>query len=133
MTEKPNSTELAQITYHGVIIHDRQEKLSLTDMWRASGADESRRPVIWLGSAEAKRFIEFLAETLNVKNFDFEIIQTVRGGNAAGTWAHWQVALAYAKYLSPEFHVWCNTVVRERMEGKPSQQHVAVAALDADV
>lgn len=133
MTEKPNSTELAQITYQGVIIHDRQEKLSLTDMWRASGADESRRPVIWLGSAEAKRFIEFLAETLNVKNFDFEIIQTVRGGNAAGTWAHWQVALAYAKYLSPEFHVWCNTVVRERMQGKPSQQHVAVASLDADV
>ena len=31
--------------------------------------------------------------------------------------AHWQIALAYAKYLSPEFHMWCNTVVRERMEG----------------
>src|SRR5690606_20782518 len=24
--------------------------------------------------------------------------------------------LAYAKYLSPEFHMWCNQVVRERME-----------------
>jgi hypothetical protein len=26
--------------------------------------------------------------------------------------------LAYAKYLSPEFHMWCNTVVRDRMEGR---------------
>ena len=32
--------------------------------------------------------------------------------------AHWQIGIAYAKYLSPEFHVWCNTVVRDRMEGK---------------
>lgn len=27
--------------------------------------------------------------------------------------------MAYAKYLSPEFHMWCNTVVRERMHGRP--------------
>lgn len=44
-------------------------------------------------------------------------IETTRGGRAPGTWAHWQIALAYAKYLSPEFHIWCNTVVRDRMNG----------------
>jgi hypothetical protein len=27
--------------------------------------------------------------------------------------------LAYAKYLNHDFHMWCNQVVRERMEGKP--------------
>jgi hypothetical protein len=35
------------------------------------------------------------------------------GGDVA-TRAHWQIGLAYAKSLSPKFHLWCNTVVRER-------------------
>lgn len=45
------------------------------------------------------------------------MVHTDRGGNDPGTWAHWHVALAYAKYLNPQFHVWCNEVVRQRMEG----------------
>ena len=32
--------------------------------------------------------------------------------NGAETWAHWQLALAYARYLSPAFHAWCNSVIR---------------------
>ncbi len=41
------------------------------------------------------------------------------GGDAAPyTEAHWLIGAAYAEYLSPEFHVWCLTVVRDRMEGK---------------
>ena len=41
-----------------------------------------------------------------------------RGGKSPGTWAHWQVAMNYARYLEPSFAAWCNQVVRERMEGK---------------
>ncbi len=37
-------------------------------------------------------------------------------GRTGSTFAHWQIGLAYAKYLSPEFHMWCNTVVRRHME-----------------
>ena len=36
-------------------------------------------------------------------------------GKRGGTWAHWQLALTYARYLSPPFHLWCNTVVRAAM------------------
>ena len=56
------------------------------------------------------------------------LFRVTRGRNGA-TWAHWQIALAYAKYLSPDFHMWCNEVVRERMEGKS----VSVANLPPDV
>ena len=42
-------------------------------------------------------------------------VATVRGRHG-GTWAHWQLALPYARYLSPAFHLWCNTVVRAAME-----------------
>lgn len=119
----------APLVYNGVPIHDRNEMLSLTDMWRAEGGDPARKPVEWLNSVDGRRFCETLAEihnplkTIKVVNSHFEEKQwvtTKRGGSNAGTWAHWQIAMAYAKYLSPEFHVWCNQVVRERMEGKPA-------------
>jgi KilA-N domain len=104
----------ALLTYCGTRIRDRDETLCLTDMWRAAGADTSKRPVNWLGSADAKNFAEFLAESLNVRISDLVIIE--RGGREPGTWAHWQIGMAYAKYLSPEFHAWCNQVVRSHME-----------------
>ncbi len=109
-------------SYHGVGIRAQNERLNLTDMWKAAGADNSRRPPDWLRSADAKRFIGFLAETLNVVISHDEqnqgLTRVVRDGGETHTEAHWQIGIAYAKYLSPEFHVWCNTVVRDRMEGK---------------
>jgi hypothetical protein len=82
-------------------------------MHKAAGADPSKTPSKWLGSAQAKEFIEFL---LTIQNSDSLIEATEgRGGN---TWAHWQLGIAYAKYLSPEFHAWCNEVVRQRMESR---------------
>ena len=99
--------------------------LSLTDMWRAAKSDPARQPSNWLGSADAKRFIE----TLYILEPGNSGVQTKRGGRGIGgsTFAHWQIALAHAKYLSPEFHMWCNTVVRERMEAR-----AGIAALDGD-
>ncbi|MCP3872250.1 MAG: KilA-N domain-containing protein [Desulfobacteraceae bacterium] len=34
-------------------------------------------------------------------------METRRGRTNPGTWGHWQVALKYAQYLSPEFAIWC--------------------------
>jgi hypothetical protein len=48
------------------------------------------------------------------------IYKSKRGGRGKGgeTVAHWQIGLAYAKYLNPQFHMWCNEVVRAHMEGR---------------
>lgn len=119
----------ARFVYNGEVIRDRNEMLSLTDMWKAAGADPSRQPSEWLRSADAQRFISFVTDTLNLGISQNDVIRVVRGGRQPGTWAHWQIALAYAKYLSPEFHMWCNQVVRERMEGKS----VSVANLPPEV
>lgn len=94
------------------------EFVSLTDMWRAEGSPDAKRPNDWRDRAGAE-FIEFIGENLNAAGRGIECFRVVRGGNDAGTWAHWQIALAYAKYLSPKFHAWCNTVVRERMQSNP--------------
>lgn len=120
-------SELTHLEYNGVVIQCWDEMLSLTDMWRAAaGSDEarqsgewrSRRPADWLRSADAEKFIDALREVSKVGISHHELIQVVRDGGDVATRAHWQIGLAYAKYLSPEFHMWCNTVVRERMEGR---------------
>lgn len=127
-TKPQGSSSLpALLEYEGHIIHGRDEMLSLTDMWRAAGSDKSRQPSEWLASADAKRFIDALALMTKPENSRFGLVDTKRGGNSAGTWAHWQIALAYAKYLSPDFHMWCNTVVRDHMEGRPAAANLNLA------
>lgn len=104
------------------MIADKGDKLSLTDMWKAAGSDDSKRPTRWLESKPVQEFIEVVAGNVGIS----DIISAGRGRNGA-TFAHWQVGLAYAKYLSPEFHMWCNTQVRAVMEGK------VPSAIPADV
>jgi len=118
----PPTDRTAALAFNGTAIRALGDYLNLTDMWKADGAKPDRRPVIWLRSAEAARFSQFLTETLMVRNSHHEenqsLTRTVRGGNNPYTEAHWQLGMAYAKYLSPEFHAWCNTVVRDHMEGR---------------
>jgi OsmC subfamily peroxiredoxin len=78
------------------------------------GGADRRGPRRLLHTEQAKGFIDALARSLNLaKN---EVWKSKRGKHLAGTWAHWQVALAYAKYLSHEFHHFVNEAFREWAE-----------------
>ena len=101
------------LVYGGVAIRDRGEMLSLTDMWKAAGSPENREPFNW-SRFEGKGFIEAVSVAHNLSE---DQVMTTKRGKGGATFAHWQIGLAYAKYLSPEFHMWCNEVVRARMEG----------------
>lgn len=103
-----------QLLVGGKPVGARDDFLNLTDMWRAAGADDSRRPADW-ARKDGAEFIGYMGAALNMP--DGHIIQAARGRSGA-TWAHWQVGLAYAKYLSPAFHAACNAIVRAYMEGK---------------
>jgi hypothetical protein len=96
-----------KLVYSGHDIRDRNEMLSLTDMWRATKSEPNRCPIDWIRK-EGAPFIEFITHELKVTHGHFEPIQSLRGGSEPGTWAHWQIAMAYAKYLSPEFYAWYN-------------------------
>lgn len=87
-----------------------QGKYNLTAMWRGAGCPRSKKPNTWLTLPST---VEFLAE-LNAKEFG---IHSARGG-AGGTWAHWQVAVEYAGYLSPAFAIQWNEYARAYLEGK---------------
>jgi len=75
--------------------------ICLTDLWRAAGAVDSKRPSDWLALPQTKAL---LAEISNAEKSGISLWRADRGVGG-GTWADWRVALAYAEYLSPAFHV----------------------------
>lgn len=121
---------MTALVYQGQAICRQGEMLSLTDMWRAAEAPSGKRPANW-ARKEGADFISFVASTLGVPKEHVYRAERgtgtgaydvphghIKGGRGGGdTWGHWQVAIAYAKYLSHAFHAWCNEVVRAHMEG----------------
>lgn len=89
----------------------------ITDLWRAHGAIASRKPKEWLRSADAQRLFEFLSDSLEGGNSHLTKARKTAGGGG-DTWAHWQLALAYAKWLSPEFHARVNEIYRAYTAGQ---------------
>jgi len=92
----------------------------LTDLWRAGGSPNEKRPANWLRK-EGAVFVEFVRDSVDVPTGHInktsvkrDIVRTERGksktGESGSTWAHWQIALAYAKALSPAFHAHVNDV-----------------------
>ena len=95
----------------GTPIHTNEAALvSLNDIWAAAEregcADGKRDPRRWKEEA-GKEFVDVVAGALNVRPAD--IWKSTRG-KGGGTFAHWQIALAYAKYLSPQLHMQVNEV-----------------------
>lgn len=82
-------------------IHAAAQNVAAADALRSK-----RDPRRWQKEA-GEQFVEFVAERLNVRKTD--VLKTKRG-KGGGTFAHWQIALAYAKYLSPALHMQVNEI-----------------------
>ena len=106
------------MTYNKTTIAFNDSNLiNLTHMWKAVDGTASQKPAQWLNQREdGKNFLKSLQKKLDVRKT--YLVKTIRGGRGGGggTYAHWQVALAYAKYLSPEFHIKCNEIIRQHFE-----------------
>src|SRR3954463_7886909 len=97
----PTST----LSYQGTTIRLRGAMLNLTDMWRAAGGPENRRPADWLILDETVRFRAHarthwteLEEPVTdnavldgiIRIDDDGFVATLRGRHG-GTWANWQL------------------------------------------
>lgn len=68
-----------------------------------------KRPIDWLKYQQSQDYINALAEVRNITSAD--LVRVIKGGNdknAQGTWFHEDVALEFARWLSPQFAIWCN-------------------------
>ncbi len=71
-----------------------------------------KRPVDWLKYQTSQEFIAALCEVRKITSAD--LVTVIKGGNGEqGTWMHEDVALEFARWLSPKFAIWCNDRIKE--------------------
>jgi hypothetical protein len=104
-----------KLRYNGyeIAFADDDKKVNLTHMWKAADGTMGRRPAEWLRQDDTEKFLESLKKELN--GGCGPLLES-KPGRYGGTFAHWQIALAYAKYLNPEFHIWCNQAIRSHCQ-----------------
>jgi hypothetical protein len=133
------------VRYHGneffMKIADGGELINITDIWRGEGAVETKAPDKWLHVSETAEFLitclkgspgTFLARRpdphqgskmairawadIIIKECEKQGLIKKTKGRSGGTYVHWQIAMSYAQYLSPELHGIVNAVFRERVQ-----------------
>lgn len=71
-----------------------------------------KTPKDWLRTKQTQYFIATLSAVRQICLTD--LVKVLRGGNCEqGTWMHEDVALEFARWLSPAFAVWCNDCIKE--------------------
>lgn len=72
----------------------------------------AKRVYDWLITQQSKDFISALSETRNLVTAD--LVKVTKGGDPKlqGTWLHEDVALEFARWLSPKFAIWCNDQIK---------------------
>lgn len=69
-------------------------------------------PKDWLRNQSTKEFISTLSTVRQIR--PTELITKQQGGNGEqGTWMHEDVAIEFARWLSPTFAIWCNDRIKE--------------------
>jgi len=76
----------------------------------------------WLKTESAKAYLDAVSAVGNILLSDL-LVQT-KGGipNQQGSWAHPLVAIAFAQWLNPQFHVWCNLHIKHIIEQRALPQ-----------
>lgn len=94
--------------------------VSLTDLHQVASsqghAEGKQSPSEWARRG-GEQFIEFVASNLDTAKCRIYKSSKARSDRGGGTFAHWQIALAYAKYLSPELHMQVNEVYARAKSG----------------
>ena len=69
----------------------------------------------WLRLKATTEFTETFSADMHIPIS--ALIQVVKGGNSEqGTWLHEDVALEFARWLSPSFAIWCNKRIKELLQ-----------------
>lgn len=83
---------------------DGSTMVNATQMAKPFGKDKS--PRYWLRLPSSKEFIS----ALEAVRKSHRLVETING---VGTWMHEDVALEFARWLSPQFAIWCNDRIKE--------------------
>ena len=84
--------------------------VNATQMAKSSG----KEPKYWLMNQSTTDYLNELSKVRNLTLTD--LVQVTKGGNNPGTWMHEDVALEFARWLSPAFAIWCNDRIKELLQ-----------------
>lgn len=73
-----------------------------------------KQPSDWTKTKSSQEFIESLSVVRNILRTD--LMKVIQGGNMQGTWMHEDVAMEFARWLSPTFAIWCNDRIKELLK-----------------
>ncbi|EEY10058.1 putative bacteriophage antirepressor [Mannheimia haemolytica serotype A2 str. OVINE] len=77
---------------------------SLTDLHKASGGEAKHKPVLFLSNQQTKDLIAEIEQESKV-GISTLAVKTVRGGKNPSTYACKEIVIAYAAWISPQFHL----------------------------
>ena len=107
------STSIINFDYKGSeisFINGDSVMINATQMAKPFG----KEPKHWLLNQSTRDFIQALSEVRNLTSAD--LVKVTKGGIEQGTWMHEDVALEFARWLSPAFAIWCNDRIKELMK-----------------
>lgn len=73
-----------------------------------------KEPKFWLMNQSTTDYLNELSKVRNLTLTD--LVQVTKGGNNPGTWMHEDVAMEFARWLSPAFAIWCNDRIKELLQ-----------------
>lgn len=81
---------------------------------------QGKRLDVWLKTAETHAYIDALARHLNTTE-RWELVRAERGRNG-GTWLHPKLAVSFARWISPDFSVWCDLHIDALLRGEMTEK-----------
>lgn len=88
-------------------------------------------PKDWLRTNPSKEFINSLSAVRHICPTD--LVRITQGGNGEqGTWMHEDVAIEFARWLSPAFAIWCNDRIKELMKYGITATETTIDSIIAD-
>jgi hypothetical protein len=105
-------TNVIKLDYHGLNVGFTE------DGWfnaTEAGAKFGKRVADWLENQDTQDYMAALARHLNMPDLA-HLIRAKRGRNG-GTWLHPKLAVAFGRWLSPDFAAWCDTQLDALLRG----------------
>lgn len=99
---------MSNLTILNSSIRTLNNLFSLNDLHLVSGNDPKHRPSLFIRNEQTKELIAEIEQENNRSTKTIFALKTIRGGkdiSIQGTWACEELALAYATWISPKFHL----------------------------
>jgi len=96
------------------ITTDAEGRFNLNALHKASGLGEEKAPAKWLRNKQTQELITEMTDG----QICTSPIKSLKGGNVQGTYAHELLAIAYASWISPSFHLQVNQIFLDYRTGK---------------